>query len=183
MRSLITLTRKRGRGDTRRWWIVAALLLTAPLTGCGDRPAPSCPTGTPIEVDLRSWQEEIEAGTRAASEDDGAERDRLLGQLALAPLPEGIAVTPPGQDPGDSETHALITPVRRGGGRPDDHLAELRYRGPGGAESLRAQMLRPVPGRENLYCALGDDLSRDSESFERPCLDPWQGPARPLAIR
>ena len=180
---MTSLKRARERGDTHRSWVVAALLLTATLTGCGDRPTPSCPSGTVIEVDLVAWREAIDAGARSAAETGGGERDRLLGQLALPPMPEGIAATPPGHDAGRGETRALVLPVRRGGGEPDDWLAALRYRGPGGAESLRAQLLRPVAGREHLYCVLGDDLSRDSDSFERPCLEPWQGPARELAVQ
>ncbi len=110
-----------------------------------------------------------------------AERDRLLARLPLAPMPDGIGEGPAGEENLPIRTDVEVTAVRRGGNEPSDRLVAVRLRGPGGAEAVRARLLRPLAGRRHLFCPLGDELSRDTESFEKPCLEPHDGPARGLS--
>ena len=139
--------------------------------GCGERPAPSCPSGSPIRVDLEAWWAEVEDTAGSIGPSAAADRDRLLAAVALAPIQDGIGETPPGMEALQIRTDVEVASVRRGGGKASDRLVAVRLRGPGGAESLRARLLRPLPGRQHLYCPLEDDLSRDTEIFERPCLE------------
>jgi len=183
-------------------WILFALVAVA-VNGCNGRdepsPAdaaspvsintPSCPTGLVVEVELAAWKQAIEGMTHWPIEvepenypDAAPAYDALLGELGLEPLPDRtLEVMIPGQ--GVMSLVAVdITPLRRGGSEAPDMLVAIRFRNTAGAESLRAQVLRPHPGSENVYCSLGDDLSHEKEVGEQPCIEEHRGFARSLSI-
>ncbi len=122
----------------------------------------------------------MESAETLAAADGAADYGSLLGELALPPVHNQTGT--------DSSAEAMefvsveTTPVERGGGEAADQLVAARFRNSAGAESLRAQLLRPLPGRQHSYCPLGDELSHDKESFEEPCLEQHDGPARSLAL-
>ena len=175
---LTTLARRSGRRAAGRAWRGAALATALWVAGCGGPPDATCPAGAPVEVDLEAWREALVEAARSTAADAAGERDRLLGQLALPPLTGSAEGPAPGAGlSGPTDYQEL--PVRRPGGA-SDKLVAVRFRAADGAELLRAQLLRPVPGHERLFCPLGDDLSRDREAHEEPCLEPHDGPARSL---
>jgi len=65
---------------------------------------------------------------------------------------------------------------------PPDKIAQVRFAGLEGAESLRVAILRPVRSRQSIYCSLGDDLSHDKLAGEEPCVTEHVGPARRLSL-
>lgn len=158
-----------------------ALGIALLTSACRARPEASCDGAEPVTVNLESWRETMFETARAPGPGAAAELARLLDQLALAPLP-GEAAMREGPAGLTGPTDFQQMPLRRGDGRPDDLLVALRFRGPGGAEHLRAQLLRPLAGSDDLYCPLADELSRDKEPFEEPCLEPHDGPARSLSV-
>ena len=180
MHLLTTLATRSPASRAGRARIGAALLTALLGAGCGEPPVPTCPAGEPIQVDLEAWREAVVATVRSEAFGAPAERDRLLGQLALAPVPAEVGAASGGGAGLSGPTSFELFPVRRGGGEPDDQLVAVRFREASGAELLRVQLLRPLAAGDDLYCALGDDLSRDTEAFEEPCLEPHDGPAREL---
>ena len=148
---------------------VGLLLVLAQLTsGCGGEGA-SCEVGEPVELSLAAWSGELRSADPA-----GGGYDSLLVRLGVAPLPETVGNGPMELVSVDSME------VRRGGNAAADVLLTARFRDPNGAESLRARLLRPVAGRQDAWCALTGDLSRDKEAHEEPCLEPYDGPPREL---
>ena len=167
------------RGDGRLPPCVA-LIVAILAAGCGGGEAVSCPGGEPIEVDLDAWQQEIH-GASVARAAGAAAYDAILAEVALAPLPDSAGGAPSPEDAAMKPSSIELVPVRPGGDEPLDRLVAVRFRNAAGAEALRARLLRPLPGREHAYCPLGDELSRDAEPFEEPCLETHDGPARALA--
>lgn len=159
--------------------MLAAALLTF---ACRTEQAPSCPLAAPIEVDLAAWRSALEAVDMPTAGTAATGYEALLEELRLGPLPQ-----PTGDDP-DLEGGVLellsvdSLAVERGAGLTADRLVFARFGSNAGAESLRAQLLRPLDGHERMYCPLGDDLSHDKEIYAEPCLEPHEGPARSLAL-
>lgn len=152
-------------------------LATALLAiGCGQPPA--CPTGAPLKLDLEAWRRALPDVARATGRTPVYQS--FLAELGVEPLPGGASAPPWPEDGAMTIVSLESVPLRRGAA-PADRLVAARFRNSRGAESLRAQVLRPLPGRDDLYCALGGELSRDQERFEEPCLEPHGGPARSLA--
>ena len=156
--------------------------MTMMLAACGHPSVLSCPSGEPLEVDLDAWREAMHGTAFSAPPGAATTQDRLLAALDLAPVSDGVREEVPGKVFRNSLSQLEVGGLRNGAGGELDWLVAARFRGPSGAESFRAQVLRPVAGRENLYCPLGDDLSHDKESFEEPCLQDHDGPARRLTV-
>lgn len=168
-------TRAARRGSPAGALIAVAIF----AVGCGGAETSPCPTGEAVEIELDAWRRELQA----AAETDAAGAatyDPLLAEIGLGPLPDTTGDAPTPEDAAMHPGPVEIRPLRLGGIAPVDWLVAVRFRNAAGAEALRAQLLRPVPRRENTYCPLGDELSRDTEPHEEPCLEPHEGPARTL---
>ena len=168
MRALITP--QAGRTTSAAGLALTGAILVA---GCAVAEAPSCEVGEPLAVSLARWSDALRSPTASAG---SSGYDPLLAELALAPLPEAGEGAP-------LELASLETmDVGRGGADAADVLVAARFRSADGAELLRAQLLRPLAGHDDAWCALGDELSRDKEAHEEPCLEPHDGAARELAL-
>lgn len=152
------------------------------LAGCGDPPAARCPTSAPVEVDLDAWHEAMNETAQPEASAAAAEQDRLLAALAMPPVSSEVRQEVPGRELHLGLSQLQLAPLASGSGGQPDWLVAAYFRGPSGAESLRAQILHPVSEREDIYCPLGDGLSHDQGAFEKPCLEPHAGPARQLAV-
>ncbi len=173
--------------------VSALLLLTVAVsTACGRgqaAPAAACATGSTIEVDVAAWQQALEATPGWPLDDwdqaalaQAPDYRSLLAELGLEPLPGPAAA-------GDAPKRGVMTLVsvetadlRPGGGSAADRLIAARFRNAAGAESLRAAVLRPLPGKAGVYCSLGGSLSHDRASGEEPCLETHPGRARSLDV-
>jgi hypothetical protein len=157
--------------------MVAAIL----ATGCGGGELPACPAGEAVEVDLDAWHQEIDDAAVARAT-GAAIYDPLLARIGLSPLPDSSEDAPSPEAAAMKPASIKIQALRPGDDEPLDWLVAVRFRNTAGAEAMRAQLLRPVPGRKHLYCPLGDDLSGDTEPLEKPCFEPYEGPARALDL-
>ena len=151
-------------------------------TGCHPKETPSCPLGAPIEVDLAAWSRGLQAVAPPSAPPGATGYESLLGELYLEPLPP-----PADGDAAPADTVMTLRsvetlPVQRGDGHPADRLVVARFASAAGAESVRAQLLRPLAAHQQTYCLLGDDLSHDKETHAVPCLEPHEGPARSLGL-
>lgn len=190
------------RPDPKAWILLA--LVAAVVSACNGRDKPSgadvtassstnaasCPTGSVVDVELAAWKQAIEGVAQWPI--DGEEPETypdiapdyqvLLGELGLRPLPDRTMeeLTP---EQGVMSLVAYdITRLRRGDGNVPDILVTIHFRNAAGAETLRALVLRPLPGKENSYCSLGDELSHEKESGEQPCIGEHPGFARSLSV-
>lgn len=193
----------RASAAARPRWLLPALVVTL-VTACGgpNEPAtqagapqtfadaPSCLAGAVVEVELESWKQALEGithwpmsdGEPEANLDEAPNYGTVLGELGFGPLPDRTIEELTPERGVMALTSVQIVDLRRGGDAAPDKLVAARFRNAAGAESLRALVLRPVPGQDGVYCSLGNDLSHEKESGEEPCIEAHPGPARSLKI-
>jgi hypothetical protein len=120
-----------------------------------------------MELDLDKWSRAL----KDASLDAAAARDRILAQAGMRSMPRAAG-----------SVSIEIAEARLGRVGVGYMIVQARYADPDGTESLRVAILRPVQGLENVYCALGDDLSYDKQPGEEPCSTQHEGPVRLLSL-
>lgn len=133
---------------------LACLTLLSPA-----RAAEGCPSSQWIEVDIERWRAEVLAG---------AGLDEALSQMqmrALPPIGEGDTLTLEGVDHVWKDVSAAHVP---------ELIVQVRLRSAAGWVVQRVQVLRPL-GMDS-WCALGDELSRDTSPAEAPCEAAWDEP-------
>lgn len=120
-------------------------------TADSSEPRSSCLGQPMVTLAIGQWRAELEAADKATATTLNA----LLSQAGMRAMPAEAG-----------EVTVETIDARLGVGDVQDTILQVRSRYSDGSEALRVAVLRPVPGQDNAYCALGGELSHDKGPFE-----------------